>query len=143
MEIKKIEKVSKTYYEVYVATDGTEFASIDECEKYEKSAEGVLRARLKDIRVYEGNQESLFGIGSCECGVWVVVPKKKEDIDLVKQLALMHHNSDYAGWLTDEYIGKPVIVDFGYENEACYLDSFDHILKEAGLKFKVVEDNEK
>ena len=62
---------------------------------------------------------------------------------VVKRLALMYHQSDYAEWLTDEYIGKPVIVDFGYENESCYLDSFDRILKNAGLKFKIVEDNEK
>ena len=38
-------------YTVYQAVDGTEFNSREECEKYDNSAKGVLRGRLKEFVV--------------------------------------------------------------------------------------------
>lgn len=47
-EIQIERKVYDTYYE---AVDGTQFKVREECEKYEQSALGVLRAKLKDYIV--------------------------------------------------------------------------------------------
>lgn len=51
-EIQKIEKCT-----VWEAVDGTTFNSREECKKYEESAQGVLRGKLKEFIVndkYDG-----------------------------------------------------------------------------------------
>ena len=43
-EVTKVEQVT-----IYVANDGTEFCSKDECERYEDSAAYALKIRLKEV----------------------------------------------------------------------------------------------
>lgn len=51
IEKKKIERIE--YREVFIADDGTEFANRENCEKYEKSCEGVINTRLQSLKKAE------------------------------------------------------------------------------------------
>lgn len=51
MKIIKKEVVTKSYVEVFIANDGTEFSSESECRKYDESAMGVLRAKYAPMVV--------------------------------------------------------------------------------------------
>ena len=58
-EIKEETVVHK--YSIFVATDGTTFDCKEECEKYEKSALGVLRSRASKLIVGKNDAWSLLG----------------------------------------------------------------------------------
>ena len=115
MKAKKIEELK--YRVAYVAPDGSEFDTQEECLKYEKSALGVLRSRLKAIEVFRGSEEDLFTIcGSCDDDVSVFVPRTVDDIYLLRQMILLGGRSEeYAERLGEDQVGKPVIFDFGYD----------------------------
>lgn len=100
-------------YSVYEATDGTQFDFKEDCEKYEKSALGVLRGRLQKLIVGRAeNAWELLG-GSDEDEVIAVKPEKETDIDLI-----LH-------WY---YLENP-----HYLNDNCkkYKDELEHIVTTA------------
>lgn len=90
METIRKEKVQKSYYEIFVANDGTEFTSSDECQKYEESAKGVLMAKLHPLIIKDICEESIFGFGSCDSTVWVVKPSTQNDVDTIMQAFLLY-----------------------------------------------------
>lgn len=100
-EIKK-ERTVTTYDIYYKATDGTEFTNPDECRRYEESAKGVLKTRLKEITVYSMQESNLFYTGSEEYTIHGIKIKVKEHVDLVLQLCLI----DNAWILKDEAHSK-------------------------------------
>lgn len=80
------EKVQK--YTMYEAIDGTEFSTKTECEKYEESAKGVVRARISKLIVGKENAWTLIA-GD---GVNEVVGIKMQtgrDLEYIKQFLLM------------------------------------------------------
>lgn len=84
-----VKKVDKTFYQ---ASDGAEFESITECEKYEKSAKGVLMDQYhKMVLVYEISEDKLFCNGDNEHFVDVVKISSPREADVVKQLVLLYH----------------------------------------------------
>lgn len=91
METIQKERVRTEYYNIYVANDGMEFTSEEECKKYEESAELVLNTRYKPLVVKESTEEDLFGFGCCDDIVEVVKPTSKDDVDAIMQLAFMHN----------------------------------------------------
>lgn len=100
-EIKK-ERIVTTYDIYYQAVDGTEFTNPDECRKYEESAKGVLKAKLKEIILYSMRESNLFYTGSEEYTIHGVKIKVKKHADLVLQLYLL----DNAWILKDEAHSK-------------------------------------
>lgn len=91
MEIIKKERVQKSYYEIFVANDGTEFTNADECKKYEGSAKGVLMAKLKPLIIKDISEDSLFGFGNCDDTVWVMKPSTQNDVDAIMQAFLLYN----------------------------------------------------
>ena len=87
-EVLKERTVYDTYYE---AVDGTSFRSKEECEKYEESANGVLRSKFKNSIIKEGTEYSIFSVGSDESIVYAVKIETNADADTVKQLWIMSH----------------------------------------------------
>ncbi len=85
------ERVQKSFYDVYVANDGTEFRDMEECKKYEESAKCVLLVRYREIVVKSSNEYELFGFGSEDCTIDVVKPRVKEDIDLLLRIYLLEN----------------------------------------------------
>ena len=94
--MKKIQKEIKTYESVYVANDGTEFKNESECRAYDESAKGVLNARLRAIIVKKSNEESIYGVGSCDYPVEVLKPTADDAQTLLQAFLL------YNSYLTEK-----------------------------------------
>ena len=54
--MKEVTKEKVQKYTVYEALDGTEFHDKAECEKYEESAKGVVKARIAKLTVGKANE---------------------------------------------------------------------------------------
>lgn len=78
-------KETITYYE---AIDGTRFHYQDECIKYENSARGILRAKLKKLEVWRGNEWDLLN-GNDDCTVIALKLTSQKDVDVVMQAFLI------------------------------------------------------
>lgn len=100
MQEKKIEH--KVYETLYVATDGTEFRTKEECEKYEQTAHAVVRTKFLKLVVEEKTDWKLFGVGSDEDIAYAVKMNTQEDVDTVLQLYYM----DNPYFLKDEETTK-------------------------------------
>jgi len=87
MEI--IQRERKSTYEVYVAADGMEFRTAEECKKYEESANGVVMAKVRPMVIKEITEEDIFGFGSCDNTVWVAKPATQEDADTILQAIIV------------------------------------------------------
>ena len=124
----------------YEAFDGTYFKKEEECEEYEKSAKGVTKSRVHALVINEDSEAGIFGAGSDENTVWLVIPKSRDDVDLLRQLIILHGNKpEYAeSWVKDDDIGHPVILTFGYDGCDVWTDRLDAILQRAfGGKYEV------
>lgn len=86
-EIKK-EIIRKDYTYKYESFDGSLFDTKEECEKYEKSAEGVLKLKFQDLIVAKDNAWDLMR-GYEDNDVIGVKLTKEEDKDTVLQLYLL------------------------------------------------------
>ena len=128
MKERKVELLS--YKTIYVAADGTEFDDRTECEKYDKSAVGVLKGRVKAMAIKDTNEENIFNCGNSENRVLVCIPKNQEDIDIIKQLIFATGgNKSYADKV-DGYINKVVLVFFCYD-DYIYVDTVDDVVLRA------------
>lgn len=85
-EIKQ-EIIKKEYTYQYESFDGNLWDTKEECEKYEKSAEGVLKLKFQDLIVAKDNAWDLMG-GYKDNDVIGVKLTKEEDKDTVLQLYL-------------------------------------------------------
>lgn len=137
--MKTIQKEDKIYRTAYVATDGTEFDDAEECKKYEKSAVGILKGRVKKMSLSDVSEDDLFNCGSCDNRVLTVVPSSMQDVDTIKQLILaMGGSESYADRLSEEHIGKIVFVTIGYQDCGAWFDVLEDIAERAlGENIKV------
>lgn len=85
IEITK-ERTKVEKYTVYEATDGTEFRTREECEKYEQTAHAVVRTKFLKLVVEEKTEWDLFGVGSNENTTYAIKMNTQEDADTVLQL---------------------------------------------------------
>lgn len=90
--METISRERKSYYDVYVANDGTEFRDREECKKYEESALGVLMAKLRPI-ISETNEYAVSGMGNDDSAVWVAKPATQDDVDTIMQIYLANEPS--------------------------------------------------
>ena len=89
-EITK-ERTVTEMYTVYQAVDGTEFNTIEECQKYDNSARGILRGKLKNLIVNDKyNGWDLMGGYEDNSVIAVKVPTDA-DIDIVLQNYYLDH----------------------------------------------------
>ena len=83
--MKEVRKETVTLYTVYEAVDGTEFRDKAECEKYEKSAKGMLRDKLQKI-ILDDTHNCWDVMGGEEDFVCLALaPKTQEDVDVILQ----------------------------------------------------------
>jgi hypothetical protein len=95
----------------YEAFDGTRFSTEDECRKYEKSAEVVIRRNAEDLMV--GKMVSVESLYECFCCddmicVW--------DIDTADHLRIVNQyldTIDYGTRVDPKYLGERVAVVVG------------------------------
>ena len=82
--MKEVQIETKSYKTVYRAIDGTEFTNKEDCELYERSAEGVIKARFKKLVVAETDEWQLLR-GDEDHGVYALKLGSQTDIDIVLQ----------------------------------------------------------
>lgn len=103
----------------YESNDGKRFSTKEECEKYEKSAEGVINADFEavvcDKPFAECNIYEDFGYGSEEFMMAVVDIKNADILEIVNKYMALRKN----GLVNPDFIGKKVIINLGncYEKE--------------------------
>lgn len=125
METRQIEM--KSYKTVYVAVDGTEFEDRNECERYDKSAMGVVKGRVKKLAVKVTDGWTAVG-GDSDHEVWIVVPKTPEDVSSIRQLLVLYENTNPSDEL-EEQIGKPVFLIWNYDRAYMWFKTLESIVK--------------
>ncbi len=133
-EIKRIEKEV-----VYIANDGTEFTSSEECTKYEESAKCVIMTKYKKLVVATKSESEIYTIGSDEYFYDFVKVSTKEDCDIVMQ-AFFFFNKNCSEEVINKnlnVLGKALeekdllLICRGYEEDAFgWLQAKSQILEE-------------
>jgi hypothetical protein len=156
-EIKK-EVIRKEYQTVYVATDGSEFYDRNECEKYEKSAMGVVSSRYKEFVIKSTTEEDLTKCGSGDYIIEVVKLTEYDDIDVVTQLyCLFYSYNDDNEHITRVRelckkavkTGDPLLICRGYDYDNFWVmdtltDYLNYILKQCdpGSKIRIEDEDD-
>lgn len=86
--MKEVVKEEVQKYTVYEALDGTQFSDRAECQKYEESAKGVIRARIAKLTVGKENEWNLLA-GSDDHEVIGIKMQTDRDVEYVKQFFMM------------------------------------------------------
>ena len=86
--MKEVTKEQVQTYIVYEALDGTEFNDKAECQKYEESAKGVIRARIAKLTVDKSTEWDLLA-GSDDHEVIGIKMQNGRDLEYVKQFFMM------------------------------------------------------
>ena len=94
----------------YEATDGTRFDSIEECRKYEDSAQMVLRRRFTELIVGETTEETLWNSGFDDTTMYIVMIRNEKDVDTVNQYGILVTHSKKCEIVYDGDIGNEVII---------------------------------
>ena len=129
MEAKLVE--IKNYKNVYVAADGTEFDVQSECEAYEKSALGVLKARLAKIALVQKSECELFAGSGCDDNTsFVVIPKNEEEVGVVQQLVFLMAYSKEAQ-AEKIAVGKVLVVTLAYDDDGLWVTDLGDLIDKA------------
>ena len=155
-EIKK-EIIRKEYQTVYIATDGSEFYDRNECEKYEKSAMGVVSSRYKKFVVKSTTEEGLTKCGSGDYIIEVVKLTEYSDIDIVVQLYCLLFSTNDNEQITKirelckqaVRTGDLLLICRGYDYDNFWVidtltDYLNYILKQCdpGSKIKIEDEDD-
>lgn len=119
-------KETKVVGTKYIADDGTEFYSVEDCKRYEQSALFVMRSKLKFIA--DTDQEEFSVDGCCDDKVEVFDVQTQEDLDKLKaylHLVLSIHGvRNFDSYFNDsEYsfgnvtVGHEVIIWWNYDQD--------------------------
>lgn len=127
METKQIEV--KSIKTVYVAVDGTEFNDKEECVKYDKSALGVLKGRVKKLAVRVSNEEDLLHSGGEDNESWVIIPKSADEIALIRQLLLVMGLKMERTEELESQIGKVIWLTQNYDQDYMWFDTLEALTK--------------
>lgn len=118
-EIKK-EIIRKDYTYQYESFDGILFDTKEECKKYEKSAEGVLKLKFQDLIVAKNNAWNLMR-GYEDSDVIGVKLSKEEDKNTVLQLFLFlnpyYTQDDRADWADKRLQEYKTCIDEAFEKK--------------------------
>ncbi len=150
---RNVETIERTVTEekvTYIAADGTVFASEEECLKYEKTVECVIKKMYKEILVSQTTQEDITdGEGSPEYRVDFIKPTCSEDLETaLKYYTFKSYNDDISNVdLTILDIGETVMIGFNYDEDYCWrigtIDEYVDRIKKACIKeLEKVNENE-
>lgn len=116
IEERTKEKIIKEDYKVFVAQDGTEFSTEEECTKYEQGAECAYKTLLKEVLTplsgsfdyqakpeqknpYKNIIDDIFEDGRRECEYYIFKPRKGEDIkNFIALLKIQNASVRASGW---------------------------------------------
>lgn len=90
--MKEIIKEKKSTYTAYLAIDGTEFTSKEECQKYENTAKCLLLTKYKPLVKRTDSEYNIFNTGCDEFMIDILHPLTLEsDIDIIIQLYSLYN----------------------------------------------------
>ena len=84
--MKEIQKKREVFDTWYQATDGTEFRTREECEKYEQTAHAVVRQKFLKLVIANKTEYDFFHVGSDDTTIYAVKMDSQEEADTVLQL---------------------------------------------------------
>lgn len=125
--MKQISVPITTYREHFEATDGTQFDTKEECQKYESSAKCALLSRYKKLAVNRDTEYNLIGYGSDDSNVEICVVNSMDDVNIILQLVAL-----YGSNITDEKRNSVIramenkellLIYRGYNNDGFYVES--------------------
>ena len=125
MKTKKVETTS--FYEVYVAADGREFNDREACVQYEKTFKCAIRSMIAELAISKTTEYCMFEAGCDDNKAYALIPRNSEDILRLKQfMSACDSNPDQV---TDDMIGKKVIVTCGYDEDWAEVRTLDSIIE--------------
>ena len=145
MTEKKLErKVYDTYYE---ASDGTEFRTKEECEKYEQTAHAVVRTKFLKLVTETKTEYDFFGVGCDENTVHAVRVESSEDVNTI--LHLYYLDNPYV--LNDDENAKKYkervlnLVNTAYQEQDILFvgENYDGEIYIINTKANIIEDLQK
>lgn len=99
METKIKEVIETKTYELYIASDGTEFTNKEECKRYEDTAKCVLLSKYKNWVIKSTNEWEIFDAG-CEETYIDIIRVSEDKIDTILQLTKL------LGYTNEERLQK-------------------------------------
>lgn len=99
--IKTEEEIIKKTIITYEAIDGTIFTDVNECKRYESTAEAILLSKVNDFKINEVDVDSILDGGE---GIYkVVVPESLEHIEILNQLWKLYGGEHKQNLLFNEF----------------------------------------
>lgn len=134
------QKTNIENYNVYVATDGTEFSSEQECLKYEESAVGVIRSKVQPLIVSKDNDAWKLMGGYDDHTVVAFKLTTQDQADTLKHFLLIEHpllqvdtqsaRREEIFHIFDAAVGTDDLILFGIncDNDYYYINSRQNII---------------
>lgn len=113
----KIKEIEKTYKEnIYVAVDGKEFTNETDCKEWENSYKCTIKQSFDKLPKINISKTPIAASFYCcedeKC--YVVEPSCLDDIALINAYA--QNCFSHPALLDITYIGKKVVINFGYDD---------------------------
>ena len=123
--MKEVIKERVQQYRVYEALDGTEFNDKAECEKYDESAKGVIRARISKLIVGKNDAWTLLA-GDEEHDVIGIKMQTRSDLNNVSEFFLLEcswygeaKTTEILDTIEEAYIKNDIVL-FGINCDGDY-----------------------
>lgn len=129
-EITKEIIKKETWWE---ASDGTQFNSRAECEKYENTAEFVIRSRYKSLVIKSCKEEDLFINGSCDNIIDIVKLDDSSDINIMLSMCKLYGYSASKEDVCKTAIANDsyILIHRGYDEDNFWImGTIDEILQD-------------
>lgn len=134
-EKKEIQKIE--YVTTYIANDGTEFKSEEECRKYEETAECAIRGMFKGLKPQHteriGESGGLFTAFDYDDDVFAVKVENASQLEILNKWVKMLDPGNYLPCFTDEAIGTIQLIVENYDGNLWFLgtpEEFKKLLNE-------------
>lgn len=140
MTTKIIEKTIIEKQTLYVTADGMEWEKEEDAKEWEKGVQYVAEMSWKAIPKKQ--------ISTTDAGVeysnedeeaYVLTPRNHEDIIALENYVRVVTRESFG--FDDSYIGKPIIMNFGYDRDWCSVYIIeDHINRIKDYLYKALEE---
>lgn len=117
------EREIKTYKEIYIANDGTEFATQEQCEEYEKTAQCAIEAAFKSLPMQCSHNimdSGFFPYFGCDDSVYAIKIRNVNDLEIVNKwlIETFGKHGDEVACLGADAIGTIQLIEtYDYDNE--------------------------
>lgn len=121
------EREIKRYKTIYIANDGTEFETQEQCERYEKTAQCAIHAAFKSLPVQTTPDildSDIFPYFACEDNVIAVKIRNVTDLEIVNRWLLETYgkHGEEVACLGESAIGTiQLIEEYDFGNEMWFI----------------------